>query len=125
MIPLICVLTVTVASGVTVPRAGMRSWISPDVTVATDTATGPFCPPRPGAPGTDAGCLCWIYLASATNNDKAMTTTSKATQYRRMNTMGPRSGVEVVTSFRSCNTHSPHNEATPGPNEDVRANPGT
>ena len=47
MTPLICVLTVTVASGVTVPSAGMRTWMSPDAAVATDTATGPFCPPRP------------------------------------------------------------------------------
>jgi hypothetical protein len=34
-IPLIWVRTVTVASGVTVPSAGMRTWISPMLAVAT------------------------------------------------------------------------------------------
>ncbi len=57
MIPLICVLTVTVASGVTVPRAGIRSWMSPVAAVATETATGPFWPPRPRPPAA-TGCLC-------------------------------------------------------------------
>ena len=105
MTPLICVLTVTVASGVTVPSAGIRSWMSPVAAVATDTDTGPFCPPRPPpGPATDKGCLCWMYLTSAINNDRPTRMTSKATQWRRMNATGPRAGGDCSGYIESFNT---------------------
>ena len=89
---MICVLTVTVAKGVTVPRAGIRSWISPDSAVAVETATGPLCPPRPGLPAADIDCLWCIYRISAINDSKAMTTQPKATRRRRRTAMGPPAG---------------------------------
>ncbi len=109
MIPLICVRTVTVASGVTVPKAGMRNWISPEAAVATDTATGPFCTPRPGRPAADIGCLCWRCLARTISSNKTPAAMSNATQCRRMNVLGlalEAAELPIVGSFITASPHT-------------------
>ena len=52
-LPAICVLTVTVASGVTVPSAGMMISMSPRVAGATATVTG-------ASRGSPAGAACLL-----------------------------------------------------------------
>src|SRR5580658_570161 len=81
--------------------------MSPDAAVATDTATGPFCPPRaPPGPPAGATCLCWLNLTSAINNNKTMAATSNATQWRRMNARGPRADEGASRPIGSFNTTS-------------------